>query len=137
MRLRWLGLLLVLTLAGWAQTAPDATATGDSADKKDSCACCEKMGAADHGKMAGDRSIGEDQKTTHAQCQHMKQGKCDMAACDSKDSHCCMHTEDAKSADSSDKTGCCSHMHDKGKEAGMHCCGGSKCDRHAHEGGSI
>ena len=147
MNFRLIGIVLVMTLAAWSQTnGANTTKTADpGAEKKPSCACCERMGAMDHHKMADekmspadhDKMMAADHKAMKDCCHDMKDGKCDMAACNGKDGMSCMKGSGDKSASADDKAGCCagakgccSHMDEKDKTA-TKCCG-EKCDRQEH-----
>jgi hypothetical protein len=152
MKFRLIASILMLAVASWAQTATQSTpekANPAPKETKASCPCCEKMSGMHHGDMSvgdhhemssDDHSSDDHAKVAtddHSCCHGMKEGKCDMAACKSKEGMACMKASDGKSASADDKggccsgaKGCCSKMAEKDKAA-MKCCG-DKCDRHEH-----
>jgi hypothetical protein len=127
MKFRIIALILALSVLSWTQTStqpPTSTTPSQNApaaDKKAACPCCEKTASAGDNKAAC--------------CEHMKDGKCDMASCQGKDGMSCMKGDKEKGvAGCGDKTcaehGCCSHDHEHDKAA-MSCCG-EQCDRKSH-----
>jgi uncharacterized protein involved in copper resistance len=142
MKFRLMGIVLVMTLAAWSQTnGPGMTKAADSgAEKKPSCACCEKMGGMDHHKMGDekmssadhDKMMCADHKAMNGCCHDMKDGTSCMKGTDDKNS-----TGDDKAGSCAGAKGCCARMDEKDKTA-MKCCG-DKCERHQHSqtGGSM
>lgn len=108
MRVRSIALILILSLAAWAQNAAPSAADKTGNPEKPACACCDKTAAGAH---------------DCADC--CKDGKCNSDAKCCKDAKMCAHK-------SGDKASCCA-----GKDAAAGCCAGGKCgqmakgDKHA------
>ena len=110
MRTKCLVLLLMLSVAVWAQSAPPAQ---PGAGSKTACPCCDKATSAGH---------------DCADC--CKDGKCSADAKCSHDAKMCAHKAGEKGSCCAD--GKCGSTAKEGQHA---CCGGSCSHEHASPGG--
>lgn len=131
MKSKSLVLMLLLTLAAWAQTAaPAGTQQSTTPDTKAKCACCDKMASADA-------------KNGQACMRHMDQNgnAKEMACCARKDGKSCCGDE-AQSCMRSDKEkGCCGkgtascRTHSKQASDGATVSGGCCCSGKSEKAG--
>lgn len=139
MKITTLALILTLATISWAQSA-DPSAKTPTTDKpataSASCACCDKM--SKDGKAMDMKDMKE-----MACCKHdAKNGKSEMSCCKGKEGTeakaCMRETKDSAAgsccteACGKEHASCCASKEDK-SQAAARCCGGGKCDRHAHE----
>ena len=135
MKFRLFALILALSLVGWAQETPTASATPNSTPAPQAKGCC-------HHEVAG-------MKDGNGCCHHATADAKDAAACcgkdkcEAKDGKSCCEGKDMKAAmEQCQKNGgctdgkCCASGKScgeaKGDKTAASCCG-DKCERHQHK----
>jgi hypothetical protein len=133
MKFRLFALILALSLVGWAQDTPAASAAPNSTPVPHAKACCHQNMAGKDGKSCC-HNAAADAKDATACC---SKDKCEM-----KDGKSCCDGKDMKTAmKECKKKGCCadgkccpegkSCGEAKGGKTAMGCCGGG-CQRHPY-----